>query len=593
MVDHTTKLRWRRRLRKSRRQVEGIGVQAEEQFERHFVRRLGRLWFVRRFIASWVLLLIILSSLTIGQLRALSPHYQALKPVPGGAYAEGMVGTFTNANPLYATGNVDSAIARLVFAGLFKFDDSNQLVGDLAEKYEVDERGRLYTVTLRKGLEWHDGRQLTAADVVFTYKTIQNPDAKSPLASSWADITVSKIDDHTILFELPNSLSAFPYSMTNGIVPKHLLDGRPVSELRSVSFNTIGPVGAGPFRWDKIEVTGRTPTDREQRIALVPYEHYHFGRPKLNRFVIRSFNNEERMLESFRNKELNGMAGLEQLPDVFAQEAGIQEYAFPLTSQVMTFFKTSAEPFTDAKVRRALALAARPDDAIDGIGYSLTRVRSPLLNTHVGYNPDLVQHEPNKEEAARLLDEAGWLMGEDGLRQKDGKPLTFRMFSLSTNEYSHVAQRLADQWREAGVDVQVFLQSDTDLQATLSMHNYDALLYGISVGVDPDVFAFWHSSQADVRSVSRLNLAEYKSAAADQALEAGRTRDDASLRAVKYKPFLEAWRNDAPALALYQPRFLYITRGDVHNLQPHTINAGVDRFNSVHDWMILEAKVTK
>jgi ABC-type transport system substrate-binding protein len=86
-------------------------------------------------------------------------------------------------------------------------------------------------------------------------------------------------------------------------------------------------------------------------------------------------------------------------------------------------------------------------------------------------------------------------------------------------------------------------------------------LYGISLGVDPDVFAYWDSSQASISSQGHLNLSEYKSKAADQALESARTRADAQLRVTKYKAFLTAWTNDAPALALYQPNMLYISGG--------------------------------
>jgi len=126
----------------------------------------------------------------------------------------------------------------------------------------------------------------------------------------------------------------------------------------------------------------------------------------------------------------------------------------------------------------------------------------------------------------------------------------------------------------------------------LEFHTYDALLHAISIGVDPDVFAYWDSSQADIRSNARLNFSEYKSTTADTALEAGRTRLDPALRIVKYRPFLQAWQTDAPALGLYQPRFLYITRGTVYGLTDHALNSDSDRYASVADWQIHTAKVT-
>jgi peptide/nickel transport system substrate-binding protein len=138
------------------------------------------------------------------------------------------------------------------------------------------------------------------------------------------------------------------------------------------------------------------------------------------------------------------------------------------------------------------------------------------------------------------------------------------------------------------VDAQVILQQESDLQSTIAFHNYDALLYGISVGTDPDVFAYWHSSQADPRSANRLNFSEYKSNVADASLEGGRARVDPVLRAVKYKAFLDAWRNDVPAIAFYQPRFLYISQDTIYNFNPRIMNTPADRYTNVQNWMTRE-----
>jgi len=124
------------------------------------------------------------------------------------------------------------------------------------------------------------------------------------------------------------------------------------------------------------------------------------------------------------------------------------------------------------------------------------------------------------------------------------------------------------------------------MQSIVSGHNYEALLFGLSVGIDPDVYPFWHSSQADIRSDTRLNLSEYDSKKADLALEAGRTRSDKSNQSVKYQPFLQAWRNDYPALALYQPQFLYVTPLQLTGFDYSVAQSSVDRFITVTDWKI-------
>lgn len=594
MINRTTKLRWRRRFRRSRRQVEDIGVQAEEHLERHVIRRLGRLYEVRRFVLGWLILLSILISLVVTQIGALSYYYQDSAPTPGGIYAEGMKGAFTNANPLYATGGVDGAVSRLVFSGLLKYDRQNQLVGDLAESWTLDPTERIYTIVLRENLKWHDGQALTSGDVVFTYKLIQNPDARSPLFGSWQTVRVQARDDRTITFTLPNVLSSFPFSLTNGIVPRHMLEKVQPSELRSDLFNNSGPVGSGPFKWDAIEVSGRNPEDREERIGLVPNGNYHLGTPKLQRFIIRAFRSETRMVEAFRARELNAMVGLDEVPNDIKKSGSTKSYSIPITAQVMAFFNNTNPILSDARVRQALVVAVDTKLLRSGLTDTVIAADSPFLREHFAYSRDIRQLTLNVDRAKQLLNEAGWIAGGNtGIRQKDGQPLRIRLHAKQGAEQNYVTKQLQEQWRTIGVEVSVEQPSDNDFQSTLTLHNYDVLLYGISLGVDPDVFAFWHSSQTDPRSPAQLNFSQYKSAAADTALEGGRTRADPGLRKIKYTPFLEAWRNDAPALALYQPRFLYVVNGTLYNFEPPVLNSATGRFNNVHNWMIRQTKVNK
>jgi len=240
----------------------------------------------------------------------------------------------------------------------------------------------------------------------------------------------------------------------------------------------------------------------------------------------------------------------------------------------------------DVKVRQALVRATDNEAVIQALGYPTIPVREPLLQTQAGYNPALAQLAYNPTLAKQGLEEQGWHVGKGGIRFKDGTPLTFNLIAQDNSEYATVSAELQKQWRKVGVDVEVVLQSGVDFQTTLSSHGYDALLYGISIGKDPDVYVYWDSRQADPRSETRLNFSEFKSQAADTALQAGRTRADASLRAIKYQPFLQAWRDDAPAVGLYQPRFLYVTRIKVYGLNEHPINAEVERYTNVANWMI-------
>jgi len=574
-------------------QVEELGQQAEEQLERNFFRRLDRLTGVRRFVIVWFVLIVLIAGCVIAQIRGLSAFYQTPQPVPGGTYTEGIIGSFTNANPLYASSPLDSSVSKLLFAGLFTYDQQNNLKGDLAEGITADDRGTTYTVKLKPHLTWQDGAPLTADDVAFTYHVIQNPDAQSPYQSSWQGIKVTAVDPLTVTFVLPNQLSSFPYSLTNGIVPKHILGSESMQALRTLPFNTSRPVGAGPFMFSALEVSGNDVNKRQVRVALDPFAHYNGGQPKLNRFVVRSFSDESQMVASYRNQEINAMVGLTAVPKEFQHDANTRIYNLPFTAAVMTFFRTTQPLLGDVNVRQALVRATNTNAIIKNLGYPSEPVREPILQSQIGYNASLAQAGFDPVSSALLLEQAGWKVGKGGVRYKVGQPLSFTLYAQNNAEYGSVAHALQKQWRAVGVDLHVSLLDSTDFQVALSSHGYDALLYGISIGKDPDVYAYWDSKNADVRSDSRLNFSEYSSVAADTALQAGRTRTDPTLRTIKYQPFLQAWRDDAPAVGLYQPRFLYIAHNVVYGLGEHPINNEVERFTNVQNWMIRETRVSQ
>jgi peptide/nickel transport system substrate-binding protein len=593
-ADKLRKLRLGRRFKRSQKHVESIGQQAEAGLEKHFFGRLGRFVGVRRFVFAWIMLLALLVGGVIVQTRGLSRYFQQLSPAEGGTYTEGVLGSFTNANPIYATGPVDSTVAKLLFSSIMQYDSNNKLVGDLALKLSFNRQADVYTIKLRDNVYWHDGKPLTAEDVVFTYETIQNSDAQSPLLPNWKGVKIKAINSHTVEFDLPHALASFPHSLTSGIVPKHLLSNIPASQLRSVSFNTANPIGSGPFKWDSIQVDGSTLETREEQIGLIKNEQYYLGAPKLDRFTVRAFRNDEALITSMNNKEITGAAGLDNMPDNKSNDLSTKQYSVPLMGEIMVFLKNSDEILKDANVRRALTKGTDVNEIIAGLGYPVIKSDSLLLRSHTGYNKKITQQAYNPKQAKLLLKKSGWVkINDKGIRTKKGQELTVRMFSRSNSQYSYVTSVLQKQWRAIGVKLDVALQSDEELQSTIAFHNYQALLYGISLGNDPDIYAYWHSSQADAGSSGRLNLAEYKSNILDQALEGGRSRVDPKLRATKYKPMLAQWRTDAPAIALYQPRYLYITSDSVQGFMPTKFVSPTDRFANIVNWTIKEAPKTR
>ncbi len=585
-------LRLRRAMKRQQRQAKVVERQTERVLERYFFGRLERLVRVRRFVASWLVLMLLLISSVVVQNSALGGYYQSQQPVPGGIFREGIVGTFGNANPIYATSSVDASVSRLIFSGLFKYDDHNRLVGDLAEGWTTDQTQQVYTVKLRPNLHWQDGTPLTAQDVAFTYSVIQNPDAESPLRSSWAGITVKAVDDRTVQFFLPNPLSSFIGNVTNGIVPRHLLSDIPMTGLRSASFNTQAPIGAGPFQWHDIRISGGSPLDIQEKIALLPFDGYWEGAPKLKTFTLHVFAKESDMLDAYRDNQLNAMAGLESLPTDIEKQDSTNVHHLTFTAATMVFFRTNSAVLSDKSVRQALVLASKPEDIIDQLSYPAPRVDEPFLGNQFAYDARYAQKTGDIKQAAKLLDEAGWKRGPNGIRAKGNRPLAFTITAAKTGENTMIVRQLQKQWAAIGVDLRLDLADEESFHSTLLSHEYDAIVYGITIGADPDVFVYWDSSQNDIRSNNLLNLSEYDSDVADTALEGGRTRTGDQLRRVKYLPFLQAWRDDAPALGLYQPHYMYVTRGVVYGLETHQLNSTVDRYSNVDNWMIRTAKTT-
>lgn len=579
-------------LNRSQNRIEGLGKRTDRGIDKYFFARLDHLVKVRRFVIGWTLLILFLISGVLVQNYMLSRTYQTLKPVPGGIYNEGIVGTFSTANPVYAVNNVDTAVSRLLFASLFTYNIKNQLVGDLASGYKISDKGMIYTVTLKPNLTWQDGYPITSKDVLFTYHLIQNPNAQSPLQSSWQGINITAPNSRTIIFKLPNILASFPYNMTNGILPAHILSKVSAVNMRSISFNTLKPIGSGPFKWSGIQVSGTDPLNAEEKIALIPFNNYQGGRPKLDAFVIHAYASKSQIINAFQQGRINSISGISHVPKALKNISGLHKYNFILTAGTYVFFKTTKGVLSDLQVRKALILGANVPKIISHLGFKTIPVTEPLLKGQLAFNPTYQQASYNLTLAKQLLHNDGWITGKNGIRYKNGVPLTFTLTASRNSQYAQVTQQLVADWRRIGVNVQILLQPSASFSISLQSHNYQAVLDGISIGVDPDVFVYWDSTQADVRSFDRLNFSDFNNSTADLSLEAGRTRLNSALRVIKYQPFLQAWQQNAPALGLYQPRSLYLTNGYVYGLNNTIINTPTGRYRNVQNWEIRRARVT-
>ncbi|HEY1645545.1 MAG TPA: ABC transporter substrate-binding protein, partial [Candidatus Saccharimonadales bacterium] len=345
------KLRFRRRLHQGELKAGDLSQQAEIGIERYFYRRVGRLYKVRRFVSGWLILLIVAIFATAGQTYLLSGYFQTLRPVPGGIYNEGVIGTFSTANPIYAVSDIDTTISRLIFSSLLTYNSDNQLVGELASSYSANALGNVYTVHLKPNLVWQDGQPLTSKDVVFTYDLIENPNAQSPLFNSWQGVQVTADGPLTVVFNLPNTLASFPEQLTGGILPEHLLANIPATEMRSATFNSSDPIGSGPFRWQDLSVSGNNPDNAEEQIALVPFNRFVNGKPKLDEFVVYAYASQSQLINAFSSGQLTGAEGLDEVPASITGMKNLQVHDLILTAGVYTFFKDSTGVLSNQAVR--------------------------------------------------------------------------------------------------------------------------------------------------------------------------------------------------------------------------------------------------
>jgi peptide/nickel transport system substrate-binding protein len=509
------------------------------------------------------------------QSQQLDSAYKKALPKQGGAYTEGMVGELTNLNPIFASGDVNHSASRLIFSGLFEYDRSGELQPNLAKDIEIDKSGLKYTVNLRQDVTWHDGDVLDAKDVVYTFKTIQNPATRSPLLESWKDIKIESPDKFVVTFELPNKFAPFINSLTTGIIPEHKLSSLGYEELRTSAFNQA-PIGSGPFKFRNLDASSG-------KLEMINNADYYKEGPFLNRFIIQTFKEKKQLVKALNKGELTAAADVDS--SELKNRDQYQEFTMLMTNSVFSFFNNSRKPLNDVDVRKALTAVIDRKQLIKSANVNGLQTKSPLLVEQIGFDKQLQQKTVAIEQARKSLDEAGWKVNKDtGIRSKGSQQLKFTLTSQTANEFPAVAEYLKSTWLELGADVNVQLVTLDNLRKdNIIPHNYDALLFGIALGSDPDVFAYWHSSQA---GESGFNLSEYKSKIADESLEAGRTRLDDKLRAAKYKTFTEEWLKDTPAASLYRTNLSYLQNKSVAGSRSRRLIDPADRFNDVEGWAI-------
>lgn len=509
----------------------------------------------------------------------------------GGVYVEGVIGNISTLNPLLAASEPEQAVSRLLFSSLYNYDVTGALHTDLAESMTVKD-DKVYTIKLRNAA-WHDGKKLTAEDVVYTINLIKNPQVRSPLRVNWLDISARAIDDSTVEFMLPAVYAGFSHALTFPVIPKHILQSVSPSSMREADFSS-NPVGSGPFAVKRVQTSESTSST--DVVRMEPNTKYYGAVSTLSRLELRAYGNESLLVKAVNSGEVSAASGLSLSAADNIKSKQYSTKHWLLNKGVYLLMNNRSQTLQDARVRRALRYATNTSSIRATVGNNVARLDTPILQSQIAQKlPAAPDYSLDKAKA--LLKEAGWTYNQGQWKGKDGRPLAVAVTTSSgRDEYKKIVDALKQQWSKLGVDVQL-REIDTSstttsfVQSVLQPRDYDALLYELELGADPDVFAYWHSSQA---SASGYNFANYSNRTVDNDLVGGRSRTNSALRAAKYIQFVNQWLNDAPAIGLYQSVGSYVLNNGASIVEPRgSLNTMNDRYADVTTWSTGKASVYK
>jgi len=620
-----------------------------KRFQKKQLPRFSQLRYLSRFfstrerrIVNGALAVVVLTLLAWGVV-ALNAHLTTI-PAYGGEYREGIVGYPQLLNPLYASANeVDADVSGLIFSGLLRYNNDQTLVPDLASHYETNETQTEYIVTLRDDAYWHDGEKVTTDDVITTFELIQESRVASPLRVSFQGVTIKKLDGNRVSFTLEKPFAPFLNSLTVGILPSHLWSGVAPEEMRLSSLN-VKPVGSGPYAFEQAI---RDSSGRIVGINLKSADAFYGKKPFITHVNFAFYPAIEDALKDMLEQKTDGIQFLPQRSKEQAQRKFLTWYPLQLSQYTSIFFnQKSNTALKETPVRRAFAHAINKqritNEALKGEGHPIV---GPILKDSIGYDPALEDYRYDPQEAKKILTEAGWkeidktsainlktaqvvsstqatagatgtaeetktLSDEEktALRntvassfheaqnifwEKNNTLLEIDLTTANTPELAKVAELISGFWEEIGVVAPVKTvepQPRTMINEVLKPRAYQALIYGEIIGADPDLYPFWHSSQAEYPG---LNLAGYADRDVDDLLVTARQATSTETRVENYKTLQKLLHERIPAIFLYTPTYTHAVNKRIKGIEQKRISVPSDRFSDIAQWYIKTDSVWK
>jgi ABC-type transport system substrate-binding protein len=373
---------------------------------------------------------------------------------------------------------------------------------------------------LRPGVKFHDGHVLDADDVRFTYEAIMNPKNLSPRISDYEPVkSVDVIDPLTVKIIYKRLYSPAIATWGMGILPEHLLNSQVLNKearglgkdpktfsIRQSTFNRH-PVGCGPFKFQTWK--------SDQYIILDRFEDYWEGPPNYQRYVYR-------IIPDLLTQEMEFYAGTIDSYGVqphqvkrLENDPRFQHFSGIAFGYTYIGYNTRRKPFDDPRVRRALGMAVDVNKIIKYVLYGQgERITGPFVKQTDYYNHSIKPLPYDPEGALNLLEKAGWKRNKAGRLEKNGKPFKFTLITNSGNDLRKAVLAIAqDAWKQIGIDVRTdLLEWSVFIQERVYKLDFDAVVLGWQMGIEPDLFQIWHSSQTQP---FQLNFVGFQNKEAD------------------------------------------------------------------------------
>ncbi len=499
-------------------------------------------------------------------------------------------GAFSDAETMSGIMTQDTASSRIISmitkSLIIAHPSTTEPEPELAESWDITDDGLEYTFNLREDVTWHDGEQLTAEDVVFTFETHLDPDTGSPrTAQLSARIdTIEALDDYTVQFTL--NMPAAPFllqDMVNYIVPEHILGDVAPADHASHPYSTGEQgvtIGCGPFQFEEW-VSG-------DHVTLVKYEDYYRGEPNTDRWIRRIVPDQTVLAQQIGTGEVDYGAVQESDYENLDQQEDIDVTVFDTFN--FTFYAYQLNPerselFQEPEVRQALVYGLDRQAMVEAIRFGFGEVaRGSMPVASWAYDPDALDrdYEFDPDRAREMLDEAGWVEGDDGIRERNGERFSFEIYTNAGNEIrEQYIAIMQEQWREIGVEcIPQTEEWSAFLDRITGTRDFDMFLVGFSWSVDPHQEAMWHTDSAE----GGFNMNEYSNPEVDDLLAQGLETTDQDERREIYTEMQNILLEDVPSVILDFPQGIYGVNQRCHNVFPNDVAFTVN----AHEWWVDE-----